>query len=268
LAELKAIETAVNLVQFQEAGLQTANAVFHNTEKYGRLNSLVSYRLFAMRAAHRNRPHHPDLVHAVGGAKAPQDKSPSISREKIMKRLTIVLPAIAMLAACNSKPTVHGENASVADVAAATRDAVKLQPGKWETSITILSLEGPGLPPNMAAAMKQRMAGQKVETCLTPEQAARPPQDMLGAAKNCTYETFEMSGGKLSGTLVCRNAPGMPGGEMHATMSGNFASTSYDVTSDTTMSMPAMPGRPAGDVTSKTQVTGKRIGDCDTPKAG
>jgi len=185
-----------------------------------------------------------------------------------MKRLTIVLPAIAMLAACNSNPTVHGENASVADVAAATRDAVKLEPGKWETSVTILSLEGPGLPPEAASTMKQRMAGQKVETCLTPEQAAKPPQNMLGAAKNCTYEKFEMSGGKLNGTLVCKNAPGMPGGEMHATMSGNFASTSYDVTSEATMTMPAMPGRPAGDVTSKTQVTGKRIGDCDAPKAG
>ena len=185
-----------------------------------------------------------------------------------MKRLTIVLPAIAMLAACNSKPTVHAENASVADVAAATQNAVSLQPGKWETSVTILSLEGPGLPPGMATAMKSRMAGQKVETCLTPEQAAKPPQDMLGAAKNCTYEKFEMSGGKMSGSLVCKNAPGMPGGDMRATMSGNFASTSYDVTSESTMSMPAMPGRAGGAVTTKTQVTGKRLGDCDAPKAG
>ena len=185
-----------------------------------------------------------------------------------MKRLTIVLPAIAMLAACNSKPTVHAENASVADVAAATQNAVSLQPGKWETSVTILSLEGPGLPPGMATAMKSRMAGQKVETCLTPEQAAKPPQDMLGAAKNCTYEKFEMSGGKMSASLVCKNAPGMPGGDMRATMSGNFASTSYDVTSESTMSMPAMPGRAGGAVTTKTQVTGKRLGDCDAPKAG
>jgi len=186
-----------------------------------------------------------------------------------MKRLTIVLPAIAMLAACNSKPTVHADNASVADVAAATQKAVALQPGKWETSVTILSLEGPGLPPGMATAMKSRMAGQKTETCLTPEQAAKPPQDMLGAAKNCTYEKFEMSGGKMSGSLVCKNAPGMPGGDMRATMSGNFASTSYDVTSEATMNMPAMPGgRAAGEVTTKTQVTGKRIGDCDASKAG
>lgn len=186
-----------------------------------------------------------------------------------MKRLTILLPAIAMLAGCNSKPTVHAENASVAEVAAAAKDAVKLKPGKWETTVAILSIDGPGLPPGVADAMKQQAQSQKVEVCLTPEQAAKPPQDMLGAAKNCTYEKFEMGGGKMSGTLVCKGTPGMPVGEMRAAMSGQFAETSYDVTSEATMTMPAMPGGPAGGgkVTTKTQVRGKRIGDCDTPKA-
>lgn len=188
-----------------------------------------------------------------------------------MKRLMIVLPAIAVLTACNSKPTIKAENASVAEVAAATQDAVKLEPGKWETTVNIVSVEGPGLPAGMADAMKQQMKAQKVETCLTPEQAARPPQDMLGAAKNCTYEKFEMSGGKMDGTMVCKGMPGSSGPtEMRASMSGKFASTSYDVTSEATMTMPAMPGGPAGGgkVTTKTQVVGKRLGACDAPKAG
>ena len=187
-----------------------------------------------------------------------------------MKRLMIVLPAIAILSACNSKPTVQAENASVAEVAEATKDAVKLEPGKWETTVAILSIEGPGLPPGMADAMKQQGQAQKVETCLTPEQAEKPPQDMLGAAKNCTYEKFEMGGGKMSGTLVCKGAPGMPAGDMRASMSGNFASTSYDITSESTMSMPTAPGGAAkgGKVTTKTQITGKRVGACDAPKAG
>ena len=187
-----------------------------------------------------------------------------------MKHLAIILPAVAMLAACNSKPTVHAENASVADVAEATKDAVKLEPGKWETTVAILSMEGPGIPPEMATAMKQKMAAQKVESCLTPEQAEKPPQDMLGAAKSCTYEKFEMGGGKMSGTLVCKGTPGMPTGEMRASMSGKFASTSYDVTSETVMNAPATPGSAAtgGKIVTKTQVTGKRIGACDIPKAG
>ncbi|MEG3086988.1 DUF3617 domain-containing protein [Sphingomonas sp. PB4P5] len=186
-----------------------------------------------------------------------------------MKRVAIILPAIALLSACNSNPTVKAENASVADVAAATKDAVKMEPGKWETTVAILSIEGPGLPPGMADAMKQQSKSTKVETCLTPEQAAKPPQDMLGAAKNCTYEKFEMGGGKMDGTLVCKNMPGMPTGEMRASMSGTFASTSYDVVSEATMDMPAMGGAQKGaKVITKTQVSGKRLGACDAPNAG
>ncbi len=186
-----------------------------------------------------------------------------------MRHIAILLPAVALLSACNSSPTVKGENASVAEVAAATKGAVKLEPGKWETTVAILSVEGPGLPPGMADAMKQQSKSQKVQTCLTPEQAAKPPQDMLGAAKNCTYEKFEMGGGKMDGTLVCKNMPGMPSGEMRATTSGKFASTSYDVVSEATMEMPAAGGaQKGGKVITKTQVSGKRLGDCDAPKAG
>jgi len=183
-----------------------------------------------------------------------------------MKRLTIFLPAIAMLAACNSKPTVEAENASVAEVAAATKDAMKLEAGKWETTAAILSIDGPGLPAGAADAMKQQMKTQTVQTCLTPEQAEKPPQDMLGVAKNCTYEKFRMAGGSMNGTLVCKGVPGMPNGEMRTEMSGKFASTSYDITVDSTVNMPAMPGGPAGGgkVTTKTQVSGKRLGACDT----
>lgn len=185
-----------------------------------------------------------------------------------MKSLTIVLPAIALLAACNSAPSVRAENASIAEVTAATRDAVKLEPGKWETTVAILSMDGPGLPPAMAAAMKKQMKPQTAQSCLTAEQVASPPQDMLGLGKSCSYEKFAITGGTMDGTLVCKNMPGMQGGAMRASIAGKFAGTSYDVTSVTTMDMPAMPGAPGGGkVTTRTHVLGKRVGACDTPKA-
>lgn len=185
-----------------------------------------------------------------------------------MRHLTILMPAVALLAACNSQPEVKAENASVEAVAAAAKDAVKLQPGKWETTVRLVSMDGPGLPAGMQDAMKSQMQEHSVQTCLTPEQAEKPPQDMLGAAKNCTYEKFEMSGGSMSGTLVCKSLPGMAKGEMRAAMKGSFASTSYDFTSEATMDMPAMPGNPnGGKVNTKTQVTGKRLGECDAAKS-
>lgn len=185
-----------------------------------------------------------------------------------MNRLAIVLPAIALLAGCNGGTTIKAENASMAEVAEAAKDAVKLEPGKWETTVSILSMDGPGLPPQVVEQMKAQMKDQKVETCLTPEQVKNPPKDMFGSAANCTYEKFEMSGGKMSGTLVCKAPAGAAMGDIRGTVSGNFASTSYDVTSETTMNMPAMPGATGGKITSKTKVTGKRIGACDAPKAG
>lgn len=186
-----------------------------------------------------------------------------------MVRLVTVVPALlVMLSGCNSGSTVTAENATPAEVAEATRNAVKLEPGKWETTVALLSLDGPGLPPGLSDQMKQQMQAQKVETCLTAEQAEKPPQDMFGAAGNCTYEKFAMGGGTMSGVLVCKSAPGMPGSEIRATMAGSFGSTSYDVTSDAVTNMPSMPGAAAGGkMTTKTRVSGKRIGDCAEPKA-
>ena len=88
-----------------------------------------------------------------------------------------------------------------------------------------------------------------------------------GADISYLYRTLYILGWEGGHQPSVQEAAGMPGGGMRATMSGNFASTSYDVTSEAIMSMPAMPGRAGGDVTSKTQVIGKRIGDCDAPKA-
>ncbi len=188
-----------------------------------------------------------------------------------MKRLLIVLPAMMALAGCGSEPDYKAENASVAEVTKATQDAIKLQPGKWETRVAILSVEGDGVPPQMVQTMKQA-GGQTVETCVTPEMAARPPQDLLGMAKSCTYEDFEMTGGNMKGTMTCGQDPANPNVGMRATMEGKFTSTSYDVTSEGTVNLVNMPGSetPGGKVTTKTQVTGKRVGECDgaAAKAG
>ncbi len=183
--------------------------------------------------------------------------------ERRMRHLTIMLPAVTMLAACNSGPTVTAENASVAEVATAAQTAVKMQPGQWETTVKVASIEGTGLPPEVQNAMKQQKQEHKVQTCLTPEQAEKPPQEMLGAMKGCTYEKFSMAGGTMSGTMVCKNMPGMAG-EIRSAMSGSFTSTSYDFTSETQMDMPAMPGG-GGKMTTKTQISGKRLGDCERP---
>ena len=166
---------------------------------------------------------------------------------------------------------IHFKFVVTEESAKVTKDAVKLQPGKWQTTIKILSVDAPGMPAQMGAAMKQQMSAagsQTVESCLTPEMVAKPPENMFaGGAQNCTYEKFAMSDGKMDAVLVCKGVAGGQG-EMRATMSGNFGSTSYDVTSDASMNMPAMPGAAGGGkVNTKTQVIGKRVGECEAKKA-
>ncbi|AYJ84650.1 DUF3617 domain-containing protein (plasmid) [Sphingomonas paeninsulae] len=188
-----------------------------------------------------------------------------------MKNFFLLVPVFAGLTACGSQPTVTATNASVSEVAAATKDAIKLEPGKWQTTVKIVSIDAPGMPAATASAMKQQMSAmgsQSVEMCITPEMAAKPPENMFaGAAKNCTYEKFKMSGGKMDATLSCKNGTaGLPG-DMRSEMSGTFSTTSYAVTSDTQMSMPPMPGAaPGAKMNTKTEVTGKRLGVCDKPK--
>lgn len=80
--------------------------------------------------------------------------------------------------------------------------------------------------------------------------------------KGCTYETFAMAGGAMKGTMVCTGMHGMAG-VVRSSMAGTFTSTSYDFTSDTEADMPAMPG--GGKMTTKAQISGKRIGDCGQP---
>lgn len=185
-----------------------------------------------------------------------------------MKKLGLFVPVLAGLASCSAQPTVSATNAPVSEVAAAAQGAVKLEPGKWQTVVKILSIDAPGMPAAAVNAMKQQMAAMGTHTadqCLTPEMTAKPPENMFtGAAKNCTFETFTMTGGKLDGTLVCKGGKaGMPG-DLRSTMSGTFSSTGYTVTSEAAMSMPAMPGAAAGSrIVTKTEVTGKRLGVCD-----
>jgi hypothetical protein len=186
-----------------------------------------------------------------------------------MVQMVRLLPTLVMVAACSSKPVVHAENASVAQIAATAKGSVQLEPGKWATTVAVLSVDGPGLPPGVATAMKQQAQAHTSEMCLSPEDATRPPQDMLGAAKGCTYETFEMSGGKMSGTLVCKKAPGLSAGNMRATMSGTFAGTHYDVTSEASIDLPGEPGGlNGGRLTTKTHIQGRRLGACDTQSEG
>jgi hypothetical protein len=132
-----------------------------------------------------------------------------------------------------------------------------MTPGKWRSSTKITEMTIPGLPPQVAQMMKGRMGqGYSVETCITPEQASRPPSEALGARKDsdCKYESFSFSGGRLNAVMVC-NVKGQ--GQMRSIVNGSVSGSGYTMTTDTTIN-----NSRTGAMKVKGTVTGTRIGDC------
>ena len=127
--------------------------------------------------------------------------------------------------------------------------AQSVQPGNWEIVTTVESIELPGAPAGIAAMMKGRPL--KVSHCVTPEEAARGPQDMIKARKECQFARYSMTGGKLSSEMTCKQG----GSSMTTTVDGSFTATSFTTSGRTV----ATGGRP---MTMTATTVGHRIGDC------
>lgn len=185
-----------------------------------------------------------------------------------MKRFWGCAVLLCAVSACGQKADVDLKNASVDEVAKATRDAQKLEPGLWKTTVEIVAVEMPGMPPEqkgMADAMTKAMQSRKnvSENCVTKEDAEKPPAKMLGGDGSCTFENFKMAGGRLDAKMICKPQGGP--GQMAMTMNGSFGGESYALDSQMTMSgMPGAPGGAGGGAAMvvKAKTTGERIGEC------
>src|SRR4051812_40467055 len=117
-----------------------------------------------------------------------------------MKAALLLIACALPMAACNKGPDIKVKNASVEEVAnkvqAAAGDQGFVKPGKWETKVSLLDVDIPGMPPQVAAQMKQtmgKMQHNNFESCLTEEDVKRPKEDFFaGNAKNCRYDHFTM----------------------------------------------------------------------------
>lgn len=130
----------------------------------------------------------------------------------------------------------------------------QVQPGQWEASSTINSIDMPGAPPQVAQMMKSQMSGGKktrMTYCITPQQAAQGPQEMLKQNPSCRFTKYSMKGGMISTEMSCAQN----GGTMTARASGSYTPTSFNVTSNAVMS---------GQMSMRLSSTsvGRRIGPC------
>jgi len=183
-----------------------------------------------------------------------------------MKFSLVLLACTAALAACNKGPEVDVKNASVGEVAEKVREAAGdgnlISPGRWETKVSVLDIDMPGMPPQFAARMKEsigKVQGGNLATCLTEADVKKPKGDFFArGAKNCRYDHFTMSGGKIDAAMSCTN-PG-PGGTpttMAMTVVGSYSSDSYEA--DMTMNAT---GGPQGGMKMRSHTESHRVGEC------
>ena len=122
-------------------------------------------------------------------------------------------------------------------------------PGLWEIAVTINAVDMPGAPPAVAKMMVGKTINMK--HCITPEDAARGPQDMLKSDKSCTFTKYSMVGGKLNSEMTCTRG----GTTTTAVSSGSFTPTSFTANGRSTVSG-QMP------MTTNATTVGHLVGPC------
>lgn len=181
-----------------------------------------------------------------------------------------LIAAALGLAACDKPAEVDLTNATPAEVAKAIKDSgatrTMVRPGKWASTVAILEMNSPGMPPEM----QQQMAGKlgqprTVEACLTPDQVDNPERMIGNVPPSCRYQRYTMGNGKMAGTMRC-DTNGMV---QEMSVSGTYSDDRYSLVIDNKTIAPqgAVAGQPAASMSMKMKVDSRRLGDCDPAPA-
>lgn len=180
-----------------------------------------------------------------------------------MKHAVSVVACVIALSACNKGPKVELKNATGNQVAVAVKGSgvtqanFTIEPGEWESKLSIQQMAIPGLPPEAQQRMKASMARNQVHTtrqCLTAEQVKQPKADFFtGEDKSCRYEHFTMGDGKIDIQMSCKEE----GATQTTNMSGTYTPTSYSMDMSSAGS-----GDEQSGMGMKMHVDSRRVGEC------
>lgn len=179
-----------------------------------------------------------------------------------MKHAAYALASVLCLTACNKGPQVNLRNATGNQVSQAvsksgvmTSDSM-VEPGLWESKVTVQEMTIPGMPAQYADKMKQSIAEHPNEGsrhCITQADVKKPKEDFFGADKSCKYDHFTMGGGKIDIAMVCHAEDTT----QNMNVSGSYTPTTYSI--DTSMN--GSGGREGG-MSMKMHVDASRVGEC------
>ncbi len=179
-----------------------------------------------------------------------------------MKRSAVCVAVSALcLAACNKGPAVDLHNASGNQVSQAVKQSgmttsdSMVEPGLWQSKVTVQEMNIPGMPPQYAAKMKQSLAEQREQStkhCITDADVKKPKEDFFGADKSCHYAHFTMGAGKIDIQMVCRQESLT----QTTNLNGSYTPTSYS------LDMNSSGSGPQSGMTMKMHVDAQRVGQC------
>lgn len=138
------------------------------------------------------------------------------------------------------------------------------KPGLYKQAMTITKFEIPGAPPEVAQQIQTAMQkAQEHEFCMTKEMADQGFRDMfdkIGKDGECTYDRFDVSGGKIDAALKCQNAAEGTG---LITIAGKVSAEGSDVN----VAVEQQGGHaPMKNTKIAMHVVSQRVGDCPAGK--
>ena len=179
----------------------------------------------------------------------------------MLKPAVRVTACALCLAACNKGPEVDLHNASANQVSTAVQQSGMMtsdrmvEPGLWQSKVSVLEMNIPGIPAQYADKMKAEMAKHRNDAskhCIKPEDVKKPKEDFFGADKSCRYDHFTMGGGRIDIAMVCKQE----NLTQTTNMSGSYTPTTYS------LDMASTGTGPQQGMTMKMHVDAKRIGEC------
>lgn len=176
-----------------------------------------------------------------------------------MRSMILVSLAALALAGCSSGADSDGDGKVSNDEAAAeTAKATLPEPGLYKISVEIEEMNIPGMPAGMAEQMKKSTAAQMtVENCLTEADRENMVKEMAPKGDECTYDKYDLSGGKIDAKMTCKTPDG---GTAVTTMAGTVSSTGVEMVMENTITG----GSAQAGTHMKMRMKNQRIGECKT----
>lgn len=188
-----------------------------------------------------------------------------------MRRLTLAAASVLALAACKPGPStvesaretgeIRLENASTEEVVRqneAARGKHRIEPGQWENSYQLVSIDMPGLP---EGPLREQMMAETKRPPRVVRECRKAADDkaidftkLSPTQQNCRFGKYVLAGGRIDATMECQG----PFGPIRMSIAGTQSGAAYDVTM--TQSTTA-PGQTAQSKMTM-RMTGKRVGDC------